>query len=455
MTEFIMKKKWEIGEVKVHKMYLVMALFFGIIFSIMMPIFNEQDGQYHFAASTAIVDLPVNLSNYGEYTVGSGMGTQQNFYKNGTHFQQYYLQKVQIIPQADIPRNINSANTIFHYDFMGHVIPALGVWIGYHVYPSLGVMVVFGRLINMIVCSIMIFLIIQWMKKGKLLLATIMLSPVAINSFASLSYDAVNFVWVSFLIAFVINKVVDKKVNWKYDIPIMIGIGIVSKIWFKTNYLVLLLMFVIIIADILINKYFDDELGNKKKNIFIAVLKSTAVLISSGAFYYWTHGNGGVRYVLERLWASFGISNTSTPTLVSQSLLAQSNRGYNMLPYWIAGVWFTLIIFVLLVEGKYVKSKLVSFGALAVFIASILAVYLNFIPFNEATSGQIYGVQGRYFTPVLLLLSLFIGNEEFKLKITPKKTIFVWVLIIVFVSNMLLVVNTLSGMHGLFVEMRG
>ena len=47
----------------VHKIYIVLALLFGIIFSIAMPIFHEQDGQYHFAASSAMVDLPVNLSN--------------------------------------------------------------------------------------------------------------------------------------------------------------------------------------------------------------------------------------------------------------------------------------------------------------------------------------------------------------------------------------------------------
>ena len=101
------------------------------------------------------------------------------------------------------------------------------------------------------------------------------------------------------------------------------------------------------------------------------------------------------------------------------------------------------------------KSKIVSFGALGVFGVSILAVYMAFISYNNAISGQIYGVQGRYFTPVLLLLSLFISNEKFKLKIKPKGTIIFIMIIIVIVSNTLIVTNTLSNMHGLFVEMRG
>jgi uncharacterized membrane protein len=158
---------------------------------------------------------------------------------------------------------------------------------------------------------------------------------------------------------------------------------------------------------------------------------------------------------LARLWASFGIISTPTPNLISQTLLAQSNRGQNGLPYWIAGVWFALLICILLVEDKYVKSKIVSFGALGVFGVSILAVYMAFISYNNAISGQIYGVQGRYFTPVLLLLSLFISNVNFNLKIKPKGTIIFIMIIIVIVSNTLIVTNTLSNMHGLFVEMRG
>ena len=440
----------------VHKIYIVLALLFGIIFSIAMPIFHEQDGQYHFAASSAMVDLPVNLSNYGEYVVGSGMDNQKQFYQNGTHFQQFYLQKVQIIPQEDVPRKINALSSKFNYDYMGHIIPALGVWVGYHIYPSLGVMTVVARLFNLIVCATMMFFIIKWVKKGKLLFACVMLSPVAIISFASLSYDAINFVWVAFLIAYMINMSLRSKLVLRKELPILAVLGVTSVLWFKTNFLLLFAMPAIILVNYLISNYYgDDAVRQKSKYRVIAVVSFLTFIVGSGAFYYWTHSNGGVRYVVSRLWASFGILSTPTSSQVSQTLLAQTNRMTNGIPFWIAGVWFALLICILLVEDKYVKSKVISFGALGVFGISILVVYMAFISYNNAISGQIYGVQGRYFTPELLLLSLFMGNEAFKLKIKPKRIVVVLMIIIVIISNTLIVTNTLSNMHGLFIDMRG
>lgn len=440
----------------VHKLYIILILFFGIIFSIAMPVFHEQDGQYHFVASSSMVGLPVNLSNYGEYAVGSGMDSQRQFYQNGTHFQQFYLQKVQIIPQEDIPRKINALSSKFNYDYMGHIIPAIGVWVGYHIYPSLGVMTVTARLFNLIACAIMMFFIIKWVKKSKLLFACVMLSPVAVISFASLSYDGINFVWVAFLIAYMINMLVKPKLLLKRELPIIAFLGGVSILWFKTNFLILFVMLTIILANHLLNIYYGEGVKQQKnKNRIIALISFVVFVSGSGALYYWTHSNGGVRYLVSRLWASFGIISTPTPNLVSQTLLAQTNRTANGLPYWIAGVWFALIICILLVEDKYVKSKVISFGALGVFVVSVLAVYMAFISYNNATSGQIYGVQGRYFTPILLLLSLLVGNEKFRLKIKPKGTIILLMIIIIVVSNTLIVTNTLSNMHGLFIEMRG
>ena len=127
--EYVSKnlKKLAKDDFPVHKLYIVLVLLFGIIFSTAMPIFQEQDGQYHFATASAMADLPVNLSNYGEYAVGSGTDNQRQFYQNGTHFQQFYLQKVQIIPQEDVPRKINALSSKFNYDYMGHILSLIHI----------------------------------------------------------------------------------------------------------------------------------------------------------------------------------------------------------------------------------------------------------------------------------------------------------------------------------------
>ncbi|MGX7011905.1 DUF2142 domain-containing protein [Lactococcus cremoris] len=450
------KKRREQKEptIPIHKIYLVLSILFGLIFSIAMPLFSEQDGQYHYVAASEMVNLSTNLSNYGEYTVGSGTDGQDFFYKNKKYFSQYYLQKIEIIPQKDIPRLPNSAKSKFNYDYFGHLIPALGVYIGHKIYPSLGVMVTVGRLLNMVFCSILLFFIIKWVKKGKEVFACILLSPVAINSLASLSYDAVNFVWVSMLIALAINMIVSKRERWKLYIPVLVIISIISFIWIKTNYLVLLAIFPIIIINKMLGEGIEKnrrtQTSQQKYHRMILLLTVASGIVGTLGLIIISYNNGGIGYILSRLWPSFGITYTTNQNIVSQTLLSQSNRGENLLPFWLSGVWFALMICMLLVQEKYVKSRFISWGALGIFIVSIIAVYLAFIPFGGVSSGQIWGVQGRYFTPLLPLLSIVVGNYKFKLKLSPQKPLIILMAVIVVFSNSLVVINTLTGMYGLF-----
>ena len=69
-----------------------------MIISIVMPLFNEPDGQYHFAVSSAMVGLNTDISRYGEPEISSGMGNQQIFYRKGNFFQQYFLTEAKIFP---------------------------------------------------------------------------------------------------------------------------------------------------------------------------------------------------------------------------------------------------------------------------------------------------------------------------------------------------------------------
>ncbi|GAA3268180.1 hypothetical protein GCM10017706_33310 [Lactococcus lactis subsp. hordniae] len=116
-----------------------------MIISIAMPLFNEPDGQYHFAFSSAMVGLNTDISRYGEPEISSGMGNQQIFYRKGNFFQQYFLTEAKIYPVKDSPRSLGLDDKL-RYNYIGHIIPAVGIWLGYHIYPSMGVMIVVARL---------------------------------------------------------------------------------------------------------------------------------------------------------------------------------------------------------------------------------------------------------------------------------------------------------------------
>ena len=200
--------KGEEIEKKIHKYYLVIALFFGVILSIWMPFFNEPDGVFHFVNSSNIVHLTTDINVYGEDSkwFGDQFANQKPAYQNGDYFKKYFETEVQKMPMSKLPRSTEYPK-VLSYNFIGHLIPAIGVWAGYHIYPSMGMMIVCGRLVNMLVMTIGMFLIIKFVKRGKLLFMVVALSPVQMNLFSSLSYDATSMLLVSIFIASVINIV--------------------------------------------------------------------------------------------------------------------------------------------------------------------------------------------------------------------------------------------------------
>ena len=128
------------------------------------------------------------------------------------------------------------------------------------------------------------------------------------------------------------------------------------------------------------------------------------------------------------------------------SWLAAPYPTFNNMPIWTATVWYLLLFILPFSEEKYIKSKVISYGAVIIFILGVFATYYGFLNFGDGSSSYIQGVQGRYFTASLLLLSIFAGNQYFKIKINSFKTVFYLTFGIVLVTNVMLVFDTLVGL---------
>ena len=90
MKEGNMKKLFlseESLEKNLHKIYLILALSIGITLSLVMTLFNEPDGQYHYTASTNIAGISNDLSAYGETQIVSGIDAQIPKYQKGIFFE--------------------------------------------------------------------------------------------------------------------------------------------------------------------------------------------------------------------------------------------------------------------------------------------------------------------------------------------------------------------------------
>lgn len=446
---------------KVHKIYLLIAILGGMIISIAMPLFNEPDGQYHFAVSSAMVGLNMDISRYGEPEISSGMGNQQIFYRKGNFFQQYFLTEAKIYPVKDSPRSLGLDDKL-RYNYIGHIIPAVGVWLGYHIYPSMGVMIVVARLFSMFVYSLIMFFIIKYIKFGKLLFATIGLSPVIMNSFSSLSYDSLGMVIVAVAVAVMIDMIAQKKVRiWHLCVAIVIIL--LSFIGAKQNLWLVNILFPIsmIVASL-------QKRNEQRENIYLRRNREKSNLLMRYKWWflggiliifiavgsYLTRDKGGLVEVIVRLIFTQTFRfypNTSMGDFVD--LLVSPYPAYNYMPTSLIAVWGILVAIVSISEKSYHKSVLLSWTSFIVLLLGIFATYYGFLDFiwiyglpGFALRMTIQGVQWRYFTPLLLLLPLIFSNDSIKVKVPSRNSIIIFMIVTAVISNFLLVFNTLWGM---------
>ena len=447
---------------KVHKIYLTVSVLLGMILAIGMPFFNEPDGQYHYVVSSNMVNLSNDISAYGEVGIGTGIDQQINAYQQGGYFQKYYLTKIVEMPMSKQPRGgLTEKPNIKSYNFLGHLIPALGVWIGHKVYPSIGVMITTARLFSVLINSLLMFLIIKYVKKGKMIFVALSLTPVTLNSFASLSYDSLSFVLVAWLMAIVINSLVDQQIKWWR----WVELGVVSgAIYFgaKTNFKVLLLFIPALIAMFVFPRLYQklslfcSYLWRNKKALALSLLGGMGLIVVNLIVLIGLR-HSGVFYSIYRFIINYVVNlrDYLSVSSVFYNLLGSPYPNINYTPAWVSMIWYIVLFAVLLSEDKFIKSKFISLASMVIFLLGITAVYYVYMTYtptgapvaNLTILGQMQGLQGRYFTPTLFLLLFITCQEKFKIKIKGSKGILLFVTGTAVVTNVLLLFSTLFGAY--------
>ncbi|HAP15786.1 MULTISPECIES: DUF2142 domain-containing protein [Lactococcus] len=450
-------KEFDKVEKNLHKIYFVVAVIISSVLSIGMPLFSEPDGQWHYSVSSNIAHLSNDLSAYGE-PIGTGTDVQEAAYQRGDWFEKYFENQIVKMPIEKIPRT-SSIPPVLNFNFLGHAIPAFGVWLGYHIYPSVGVMVVVGRLVSSLVASFAICMIIKYLKRGKLLFMALSLTPVIVATTASLSYDTLSYIAALLVFMITINVYEAKRMTWKYALA-MLATTVFVMIGTKTNIKILVALFPLVAFVLFLQR--RKELGkssflnlNRRSLVILSVTGTALLVLALAAVFTF---KPSLLFSAYRIIINFMVN--LAPGLSTNNifigLLVSPYPGYNYMPYWVAGAWYILLVLVMLSEEKFVKSKLLSFGALGLFLANFLGVYHGFLTFlgagynpapNNIVAGAIYGQQGRYFTPFIPLLALGLSNTALPLKILSKRSVLYLTVGLAFVSNFILIFATLFGIY--------
>ena len=285
-----------------------------------------------------------------------------------------------------------------------------------------------ARIINMLISIILLYFAIKIMPFGKRGMLLSMCFPIAIEGFTSMSPDALTISVTYLFTAYVLNIVFNKeKQVTKADIFILTILSIIIALC-KIVYLPLVGLLLLIPR----NKFKTP----KNHLLTIATIMAIAIIvnlvwlkISTTYLSLYKNGNAGDQlailfnapiYYLQRL---FGTINQNGGFYL-YSLLGEE-LGWNefaqmgtLLPTIIGVIYLYINI-----TDNTLKQKLTKYQSIILLLIVLAIVGLVFtslyLQWNEPTNVSIAGVQGRYFLPIVPILTFLIFS---KLKFSTEQT---------------------------------
>jgi len=414
-----------------QKAFIIIGIFFGVLFLVVTPPFQVNDENAHFYKSYAVSDGQVLPGVGGQpiFMPESLRSTTSNFTSLIFHSDQKQDIK-SLILTLKLPINPNKLigySPTLPYPPLPYLASALVMAVAKLFEASPLLLMYLGRLINLLVWVVLVYLAIKITPIHKWVFLLLALMPMTLFLAASLSADSFT-LGLSFLtIAFFFKMAFDplKTVLNRKDMLVLL-ILIIMLTLSKQVYVWLLLLFFLIPS---------IKFENRKKRIyFLFILTLPAVLIPSLWNYFFKITNlisplssvsGQTAYIL------------SNPLNFLQILLATTvyNQfylpsfvgifGWNLtpLPNVLVYTYLAVLVIVAFNNTSSVKvnpkQKLIAL-TIVILTFSLASVY-EYLTFTAVGFNQIIGVQGRYFIPVAPLLFLLFYQNKLKLEFFYRK----------------------------------
>ncbi|WP_313624343.1 DUF2142 domain-containing protein [Microbacterium sp.] len=409
-------KKHYSKKFRIEKVFLFLSLFFGIIFSFIFPIFYEGDAQFHFDYASYQANTVVNRELVGS-TSSFGYDQEFNSIREGDYFQKYFVNKLDLIPREQVKDKRAIRNKSIFND-VSHFFPALGVLIGYHIYPSIGSMIVTARLIMVFIYSISFYFILKKACFGKNLIFLTACTPVMIIEGFSLSYDSLSFILTMALFTAQINKIYQKKTSITFITLISIAVFFFTK---ENMKITLLLSAVIVIAALTKTKNLSKAI---KKNKYILISIGTVIIVTGYILFSKSHG-GILNFSLRMLNTLLSIENEQYTRGVLLGIMGDYTASYS-LPWWCLYGYSIVYFLSIFGEIRPKISPLISYIGGSLFFINLLGTtglyntFSNTFRQPQDITQVIGGQLGRYYTPLLPYFIFFQNIFNFRILITEE-----------------------------------
>lgn len=440
--------------IKPEKAFLIIALIFGAAFLVSTPPFQVFDEPEHFYKAIYLGEghvLPVKEG------YGAGIYVPQSAFESIRTFQNLPSRSENKVDLNDIKSLLKvhfnekykvfmdmSGKSIITYSPVPYLASAVFIDAAKLLNPSPLILMYLGRLANLLVWILLVYMAIKTIPVHKWVLMLLALMPMTIFQGASLSADSFTIGLSFLLIAFILKLRFDEDLIIKRDIYILFLLSLMLAL---SKPIYILLMALIFIVP-------SSRFENKKKMFLTFTLLLGLVLtvtliwnILASGFYVsfppQVSVQGQTAFILaEPFTALSAILNSLVLNWKDYLLMFVGNLGWGdtPLPFGLICIYVFMLILTAILDKSEVKIKFKDkLAFLLVFLSLFTLIFvLEYLTWTPVGKTVVDGVHGRYFIPFAPLLLLLFYNKQFDYDIEKGFNVVVMTFVLITLSIALL-----------------
>lgn len=407
----------KIKDLKIENKFLILIIIIGSLYCVAFPVNTIPDEASHAKRAYEISSGNL-ISRIDKGIVGNELDSNLN----KVLLNDNYSKVIKNFKYKETKKKTmySFANTAL-YSPISYLPQSLGILLSKIFTKSILIQLYFGRLFNFIVFILLMYYAIKLIPVKKEIIFLIGMLPLTIQEAISLSPDAFTISVSCFLIAYILNLGKQKDKISKKQLGILLLLSIILSQLKIVYFPICLLLF------LLPTKEFKSK---KQKYITIITIILISVIfgliwlkITSPYLLAQSTSDKQLTYIFENILRYLVIC-TATFTSYSRDWLYQifgmnlGNFTITLPSYLIFGNIVLFIMYCLIPNNdknniKGTNKFLTTFVIIAIVGLMFTSLYLQWTPYKAKI---IEGIQGRYFIPLLLPLSLILCNNSIQLK---------------------------------------